>query len=252
MHGERGNVERLNLNWTCGLGTLMRSHRKLCVAFLGLMAGCALLFPWLTGCNASILLSPSPSVPASTVSAVPGSPIQHIVVIMQENRSFDNLFMLGGSDRLARALGVKVIHCSERDTQVASIPKAVDEFVNTWSVEGFHEEGTTTAEMGWGTHEKWLPPMAYRHTEGPRNQICLARMGINTWVRSWVPIPGSIHGMVIRHGEAFSISESLTVEERQAPVPPHRPLCLLPVRSAIASLPSCEATTTACSPVNAS
>ena len=79
---------------------------------------------------------------------------------------------------LAMKLGVKVIHCSERDTQISDKPKQVDEFVNTWSVEGFREEGTTTAEMGWGTHEKELPPRAYEHQEGPRNQICMAQMGI--------------------------------------------------------------------------
>jgi homospermidine synthase len=111
---------------------------------------------------------------------------------------------------LAMALGVKVIHCSERDTQISSKPKEVDEFVNTWSVEGFREEGTTTAEMGWGTHEKLLPNLAYVHNQGPRNQICLARMGINTWVASWVP-DYSIQGMVVRHGEAFTISDRLTV-----------------------------------------
>jgi homospermidine synthase len=111
---------------------------------------------------------------------------------------------------LAQKLGVKVIHCSERDTQITDRPKEVDEFTNTWSVEGFREEGTTTAEMGWGTHEKELPPLAYEHAEGPRNQICLAQMGINTWVRSWVP-DYCIHGMVVRHGEAFTISDKLTV-----------------------------------------
>ncbi|MBI5244214.1 MAG: homospermidine synthase [Elusimicrobia bacterium] len=113
---------------------------------------------------------------------------------------------------LARALGVKVIHCSERDTQITDKPKQVDEFVNTWSVEGFREEGITTAEMGWGTHEKELPALAHEHQEGPRNQICLARMGINTWVRSWVP-DYCIHGMVVRHGEAFTISDKLAVWE---------------------------------------
>ena len=113
-------------------------------------------------------------------------------------------------NRLAMKLGVKVIHCSERDTQISDKPKQVNEFVNTWSVEGFREEGTTTAELGWGTHEKCLPPLAYRHKEGPRNQICLARMGINTWVSSWVP-NYCIHGMVVRHGEAFTISDKLTV-----------------------------------------
>ncbi len=60
----------------------------------------------------------------------------------------------------------------------------MNEFVNTWSVEGFREEGTTTAEMGWGTHEKELPAFAFEHADGPRSQICLARMGINTFVAS--------------------------------------------------------------------
>ncbi len=138
--------------------------------------------------------------------------------------------------RLAMSLGVKVIHVSERDTQLIGSPKMVDEFVNTWSVEGFREEGTTTAEMGWGTHEKWLPPLAYAHASGPKNQICLARMGMNTWVRSWVP-GGPIHGMVIRHGEAFSLSERLTVEENGKAV--YRPTvhyAYCPCDSAIASL----------------
>jgi homospermidine synthase len=115
-------------------------------------------------------------------------------------------------NRLAMKLGVKVIHCSERDTQISDVPKAVDEFVNTWSIEGFREEGTTTAEMGWGTHEKKLPYLAVEHADGPRNQICLARMGINVRVRSWVP-DYAIQGMVVRHGEAFTISDRLTVWE---------------------------------------
>jgi len=113
-------------------------------------------------------------------------------------------------NELAMELGVKVIHCSERDTQISDVPKAVDEFVNTWSIEGFREEGITTAELGWGTHEKQLPPLAYEHKTGPKNQICLARMGMNTRVRTWVP-NYTVEGMVVRHGEAFSISDFLTV-----------------------------------------
>jgi len=56
--------------------------------------------------------------------------------------------------RLAQALGVATIHISERDTQVSSQPKRENEFVNTWSVLGFHEDGIAPAELGWGTHEK--------------------------------------------------------------------------------------------------
>lgn len=53
---------------------------------------CACALATLAGCTASIVYLPSPPVPASTISPITGSPIQHIVVIMQENRSFDNLF----------------------------------------------------------------------------------------------------------------------------------------------------------------
>ncbi|HEY4609681.1 MAG TPA: saccharopine dehydrogenase NADP-binding domain-containing protein [Ilumatobacteraceae bacterium] len=112
---------------------------------------------------------------------------------------------------LAMLSGTKVIHISERDTQITDVPKAVDEFVNTWSVDGFYEEGIAPAELGWGTHEKRLPPNGYvHHGYGPCNQICIAKPGMETWVRSWVPA-GEIRGMVIRHGEALTISDHLTV-----------------------------------------
>jgi homospermidine synthase len=113
---------------------------------------------------------------------------------------------------LAQKLDVKVIHCSERDTQITNQPKEVDEFVGTWSIEGLREEGTAPAEMGWGTHEKKLPALAHVPPYGPKNQIFLAQMGINTWVRSWIPNE-EIVGMVIRHGEAFGLSDRLTVWE---------------------------------------
>ena len=111
---------------------------------------------------------------------------------------------------LAMELGIKSIHCSERDTQITDRPKEVDEFVGTWSVEGLREEGVSPAEMGWGTHEKKLPRLAHAPHHGPKNQIFLAQMGMNTWVRSWIPNQ-EIVGMVIRHGEAFGISDRLTV-----------------------------------------
>ncbi len=139
-------------------------------------------------------------------------------------------------NHLARELGVKVIHCSERDTQITDVPKQIDEFVNTWSIEGFREEGTTTSELGWGTHEKTLPKFGYRHKDGPKNQICIARMGINTWVRSWVP-NYTIQGMVVRHGEAFTISDKLTVwEGKRAVYRPTVHYAYCPCDEAIVSL----------------
>jgi homospermidine synthase len=137
---------------------------------------------------------------------------------------------------LAREVGIKVIHCSERDTQISRRPKQVDEFVGTWSIEGLREEGTAPAEMGWGTHEKELPPLAHVPTEGPKNQIMLAQMGINTWVRSWIP-HHEIVGMVIRHGEAFGISDRWTVwEDGKAVYRPTMHYAYLPCDATIASL----------------
>jgi len=64
--------------------------------------------------------------------------------------------------------------------------------------------------MGWGTHEKELPKLAHAPKKGPKNQIMLAQMGMNTWVRSWIP-HHEIVGMIIRHGEAFGLSDRWTV-----------------------------------------
>ncbi|MBI5148920.1 homospermidine synthase [Candidatus Pacearchaeota archaeon] len=137
---------------------------------------------------------------------------------------------------LAMMLGIKVIHCSERDTQITNKPKEVDEFVGTWSIEGFREEGTATSEMGWGTHEKEIPKLAIIPPAGPKNQIFLPQMGMNTLVRSWIP-GQEIVGMVIRHGEAFGISDRLTVWKDREPI--YRPTvhyAYMPCHESLSSL----------------
>jgi homospermidine synthase len=55
-----------------------------------------------------------------------------------------------GFNVLAMHTGTKVIHVAERDTQITDQPKRTNEFVNTWSVDGFYEEGIAPAELGWG------------------------------------------------------------------------------------------------------
>ncbi len=141
---------------------------------------------------------------------------------------------------LAQKLNVKVIHIAERDTQISDQPKQVNEFVNTWSVEGFYEEGIAPAELGWGTHEKTLPINGYEHPTGPKNQICIAQPGAKTWVRSWVPNMETT-GMVIRHGEAFTISDHLTVWDGNKAV--YRPTvhyAYCPTDAAVASMHELE------------
>jgi homospermidine synthase len=114
---------------------------------------------------------------------------------------------------LARRLGVKVIHIAERDTQVSNVPKAPNEFVNTWSVDGFVSEGAQPSELGWGSHEKNFPRDGKRHDFGCLSAIYLMQPGAGTRVRTWTPLAGHFHGFCITHGESISISDYFTVRE---------------------------------------
>ena len=114
---------------------------------------------------------------------------------------------------LARRLEVKVIHIAERDTQICGRRKRKDEFVNTWSVEAFVDEGLQPAELGWGSHEKHWPADAQRHGFGSDAAIYLNRPGFATRVRSWTPLEGPYHGFLVTHAESISIADHLTLRE---------------------------------------
>ena len=117
---------------------------------------------------------------------------------------------------LAKQVGVKVIHIAERDTQVSPVRKRVDEFVNTWSVDGFVSEGCQPCELGWGSHERHFPADGNRYDFGRGSSIFLSRPGAATRVRTWTPKAGHFHGFAITHGESISISDYLTVKENEA------------------------------------
>jgi homospermidine synthase len=167
---------------------------------------------------------------------------------------------------LARKLGVKVVLDTERDTQISNQPRESGEFVNTWSVLGLMEEATSPAELGFGTAEVKTPKNVTVPEIGPKNQIFLHRFGMDTRVRGFVPhdpkskIPitegevkskneetgnraemistspkgDQIMGVLIRHGEAYSISKFLTTKDRK-----YRPTvyyCYQPCDAATASM----------------
>ncbi len=125
--------------------------------------------------------------------------------------------------RLAMKLGIKVIHCAERDTQVAEPRKQRMEFANTWSVEGFLGEGRQPSELGWGTHEKHFPSDGHRHDFGSGSAIYLGRPGMSVKVRSWTPDEGPYHGFLITHSESISIADYFTVHENGRAI--YRPTC---------------------------
>ena len=125
--------------------------------------------------------------------------------------------------RLAKKLGVKGIHIAERDTQRAKKPKPRNVFVNTWSVEGFTSEGMQPAELGFGTHEKWMPANGRKHKTGCQAAIYLLQPGANTRVRSWTPTPGSHYGFLVTHNESISIADYLTLKDGRRTL--YRPTC---------------------------
>jgi homospermidine synthase len=125
--------------------------------------------------------------------------------------------------RLMQGVGVKGIHIAERDTQRATFDKPIGVFVNTWSVEGFVSEGMQPAELGWGTHETWMPENARTHESGCGAAIYLLQPGANTRVRSWTPTAGAQHGFLVTHNESISIPDFFTVRDGDKVV--YRPTC---------------------------
>ena len=129
-----------------------------------------------------------------------------------------------GWARLMKKAGVKGIHIAERDTQRTKNPKPMNVFWNTWSVEGFISEGLQPAELGWGTHEKWMPKNARRQKKGSKAAIFLEQPGANTRVRSWCPTPGPQYGFLVTHNESISIADFFTVRDKKGKVT-YRPTC---------------------------
>ncbi len=133
---------------------------------------------------------------------------------------------------LMQRAGVRGIHIAERDTQRARQPKPMDVFVNTWSVEGFLSEGMQPAELGWGTHEKWMPDNGRAHQSGCGAAIFLTQPGANTRVRSWTPTPKAQYGFLVTHNESISIADYFTRARRRRAggVPADLPLRLSPLQ----------------------
>src|SRR5204863_2383172 len=95
--------------------------------------------------------------------------------------------------------------------------------VNTWSLVGVVSEGMQPAELGCGTHEKWIPDNGRKHTEGCGAAIYLLQPGANTRVRSWCPTPGAQYGFLVTHNESISIADYFTVRDGAKVI--YRPTC---------------------------
>ena len=113
---------------------------------------------------------------------------------------------------LARDLNVSLIQVSERDTQAAERPKRPNEFVNTWSIDGFVDELMQPVELSLGTDEPRRSPGATAHRRGS-GTVYLRRPGGATFARSWLPSLGGFQGLLMTHDEVFSIADHLSVRD---------------------------------------
>jgi len=113
---------------------------------------------------------------------------------------------------LARDVGVTLIQVSERDTQAAERPKRPNEFVNTWSIDGFVDELMQPVELSLGTSEPGRPHGALWHRRGS-GSVYLKRPGGATFARSWLPSLGGFQGLLMTHDEVFSIADHLSVRD---------------------------------------
>jgi homospermidine synthase len=108
--------------------------------------------------------------------------------------------------KLAQALGLHTIHCSESDNQIISDDEyptdSKEVLYNTWSCKGLLNEGLIPIQIARGSHED------IQNKELPRvydNKLIMSwAPAIHYSANSWVPFQ-NIEGVLIPHGEAFSL-----------------------------------------------
>jgi len=87
----------------------------------------------------------------------------------------------------------------------------------------FVTEGMQPAELGWGTHERWIPANGRKHKTGCQAAIYLLQPGANTRVRSWTPTARGQYGFLVTHNESISIADYFTLRQGRKVI--YRPTC---------------------------
>lgn len=115
---------------------------------------------------------------------------------------------------LAQKLGLRVIHVSERDTQITSNPKKTGEYLNSWSSDAisWYDEALSHLEISWGTHEKTKPDKVNLELSN-EYQYIINKIGCESMAYSYTPINKNLTGMLIRHEECYTICRKLTLKD---------------------------------------
>lgn len=117
--------------------------------------------------------------------------------------------------RLAYLLDVKVIHCSEDDTQVTKtgLSRKVGQLAGTWGPQSLYEEATDSVQIGLGTHEfaqEQVLSQTLLRSEG--SSVVIPVRGMN-WLHASYVHDHPITGMLICHSENETLSKLLTYRD---------------------------------------
>jgi homospermidine synthase len=153
------------------------------------------------------------------------------------NKKNNNLQFDSYAD-LANKMGLRVIHISEKDSQITTKPKDINEYVNTWSSDAvsWYDEAFSFLEISWGTHEKKLPLNINKELSN-EYQLILDGEGFNSYAYSYTPINKNLVGMLIRHEECFTIAKKLTLKNEKNEIV-YKPSCYYVYKPCDSSLAS--------------
>ena len=125
-----------------------------------------------------------------------------------------NKFVYTSYAELAKLMGLKTIHISEKDTQIINKPKRENEYVNSWASDSisWYDEAFGFLEISWGTHETKLPDNVKQNLSN-EYQIIIDNVGCETFAYTYAPVSKNIIGMLIRHEESYTICRALTLKD---------------------------------------
>jgi homospermidine synthase len=115
---------------------------------------------------------------------------------------------------LAKLMGLRTIHVSEKDTQITNKPKRENEYVNSWASDSisWYDEAFGFLEISWGTHETKLPDNVQLALSN-EYQIIINNVGCETFAHTYTPVSANVMGMLIRHEESYTICKALTFKD---------------------------------------
>lgn len=150
-----------------------------------------------------------------------------------------NKFSYNSYAELAQKMGLRVIHISEKDSQITNKPRKRNEYLNTWSSDAisWYGEAIGNIEISWGTHEKNTYDKIVDSLSNPYQKI-MDRKGYTTFGLTYTPISRNTVGMLIRHEECYTICRKLSIVDNNNNIV-YKPSCYYvykPCDSSMASI----------------